>query len=216
MLKEWYVNIRKESLQKGMVMRINKFILLILIYLLSSYGFADTKAYMFDPLHSSVSWRISHFGYSHPSGKWMVESGVIRFDEAKLSEARISATINIEDIDTGIPKLDQELIGQQFFDAAQYPTASFVSTNIRVKSANKFTVKGNLTLHGVTRAITLDAQINKIGIHPVTLHQTIGISANCKIRRSDFGIKAYLPGLSDEVDLAIEAEASVVPAQVAR
>jgi len=186
-----------------------KNILVIMLFIFSGFAYADAQIYILDPIHTSVAWRISHFGFSYPSGKWMVESGEINLDEKNLSNSKVTATIQIDDVTSGVQKLDQELIGNQFFDAAKFPRAVFTSTSVKQKSINKLTVIGNLTMHGVTKPVTLNVTVNKIGTRPIIIRKGAGFSATAKIKRSDFGMKAYLPGLGDEVDLSIEAEAAV-------
>ncbi|HLX53576.1 MAG TPA: YceI family protein [Aquella sp.] len=186
-----------------------KKLLLIISFITAGYVYADLQVYILDPSHTSVTWRISHFGFSHPSGKWMVENGEINLDEKNLSNSKVTATIQIDDVTSGIQKLDQELIGNQFFDATKFPKAVFTSTSVKQKSASKLTVIGDLTMHGVTKPVTLDVTVNKIGTRPIIMRKGAGFSATAKIKRSDFGMKAYLPGLGDVVDLSIEVEAAV-------
>ncbi|MCC2645830.1 MAG: yceI 1 [Burkholderiales bacterium] len=186
-----------------------KKILVIILCIFGSFVSASATNYIIDSSHTSVTWNISHFGFSKPSGKWMVESGVITLDENNLNNSKVTATIQVEDINSGIQKLDQELIGKQFFDAPRFPTAVFVSTNVKQKSANKLIVTGNLTLHGITKPVTLNVTLNKLGMRPVVMQKGAGFSAAAVIKRSDFGIKAYLPGLGDIVNLLIEVEAAI-------
>ncbi|MCC2625808.1 MAG: yceI 1 [Burkholderiales bacterium] len=187
----------------------SKKILIVILFVIGSFVYSKEVPYNLDPFHTSVTWSISHFGFSHPSGKWMVESGTITLDEQNLKNSKVIATIQIDDINSGIPKLDQELIKEQFFDTAKFPAATFVSTRVQQKSASKLVVTGNLTLHGVTRSVPLFVTVNKIAIHPISMQKVAGFTATAKIKRSDFGMKAYLPGLGDMVDLLIEVEASV-------
>lgn len=191
-----------------------KKILVIMLFIISAFAYADAQVYNLDPSHTGVTWSVSHFGFSHPSGKWMIESGEIVLDEKNFNNSKVTATIQIDDVISGIQKLDQELIGNQFFDAAKFPKAVFTSTSVKQKSANKLTVIGDLTMHGVTKPVSLDVTVNKIGIRPITMLKGAGFSATAKIKRSDFGIKAYLPGLGDVVDLSIEVEASVPKPEV--
>src|SRR5579863_3895948 len=85
--------------------------------------------YTLDPAHTYVLWHISHFGFSNPSGKWMVH-GTLMLDEAKPQDSKVNATIQIVDITTGIKELDQHLLGELFFNTKQFPTATFVSDKI--------------------------------------------------------------------------------------
>jgi polyisoprenoid-binding protein YceI len=91
---------------------------------------ADT--YTLDPNHTYVMWHINHFGFSNPSGKWMAQ-GTLVLDETNPQNSQVNVTINVADIVTGIPKLDEHLKTDTFFNVAQFPTATFVSTSVREK-----------------------------------------------------------------------------------
>lgn len=167
---------------------------------------ADT--YTLDNTHSYVLWHINHFGFSNPSGKWMAD-GTLMLDEKKPQDSKINVTIKVANIDTGIPKLDEHLKTADFFDVAQYPTATFVSDKIDVTGKDSAKVHGMLTIHGVTKPITLDVKLNKLGMSPIANKKTAGFTATATLKRSEFGINKYLPGLGDEVKINIEAEANM-------
>lgn len=186
-------------------MQLTKWMLPALFALAIPYTYAADK-YILDDSHTFVGWSISHFGYSHPTGKWMAK-GTMELDKDKPQDSKVEATIKVGDIITGIPKLDHHLKGEEFFDVDKYPTATFVSTKVITTSKDTAKVEGNLTLHGVTRPVTLDVKLNKAEVSPMTNKMTAGFSATATISRSEFGIKAYTPGLGDEVKLTIEAEA---------
>lgn len=166
------------------------------------------KTYVLDPTHTYVLWHIDHFGFSKPSGKWMVE-GTIGFDKDQLKNSNVSATINTENITTGITRLDDHIKSKDFLDVVQFPKATFVSTSVESSDNQTAKVNGTLTLHGVSKPITLDVIINKVEPSPISQKPTIGFYAFTKLRRSDFGINAYLPGLSDQVDIEIQGEATL-------
>ncbi len=165
---------------------------------------ADT--YTLDPNHTYVLWHISHFGYSYPSGKWMAQ-GTLILDEANPQNSKVNVTIDINNLTTGIKDLDEHLKSPLFFDVKQYPTATFVSDKVVVTGKNTAQVHGTLTLHGVTKPITLNVTFNKAGISPITNKKTVGFSATTDLMRSDYGITTLLPGISDDVKIDIEAEA---------
>lgn len=179
----------------------------ILLFIFVSTGYAAAETYRFDPNHSYVLWHINHFGFSNPSGKWFV-NGTLIVDETKPQDSKVNVAINMADMNTGIPKLDEHLKSQEFFDVARYPTAAFVSKKINITGKNTAKVQGVLTLHGISRPVTLAVKLNKLGISPITNKKTAGFTANTHIKRSDFGINAYLPGLGDDVVIEIEAEAA--------
>lgn len=166
---------------------------------------ADT--YTLDPNHTYILWHINHFGFSNPSGKWMA-NGTLVLDEAKPQNSKVNVTIKTAEVTTGIKELDEHLQSPLFFDTKQYPTATFVSDKVDVTSKNTAKVYGILTLHGVSKPVTLDVTLNKIGINPITNKQSAGFTASAHLLRSDFNMNTLLPGISDEVNLNIEAEAS--------
>src|SRR5579863_9129797 len=96
----------------------------LLFFLLFTQTFAATETYTLDPQHSYLLWHISHFGFSNPSGKWMAQ-GTLQLDDKKPELSKVSVTIKVGDVITGIPELDEHLKGKLFFDAEQYPTATF-------------------------------------------------------------------------------------------
>ncbi|WP_425411924.1 YceI family protein [Legionella massiliensis] len=174
--------------------------------LLSGSLYAEPVKYTLDPSHSYLLWRIEHLGFSTQAGKWYA-SGELVFDQEKPENSKVSSTINIVNVVTGIPELDKHLQGPLFFDSAKYPTATFVSDKVEVLSKTKAKVHGTLTLRGVSKPVVLDVTFNKAGKNPITDKDAVGFSATGEIKRSDFGLKALLPDLGDNVKLDIEAEA---------
>jgi len=165
---------------------------------------ADTFA--LDPSHTYVLWRIGHLGFSVQAGKWYA-NGALVLDKEKPENSKVNVTIQVADIVTGLPELDKHLKGKQFFDVAQFPTATFVSNKVDVTGKDTAKVYGTLTVHGVAKLVTLDVKLNQTGVNPLTNKMTAGFSATTKIKRSDFGMNTLIPSLADEVELDIEAEA---------
>lgn len=167
------------------------------------------QTYSIDPNHSYVLWRISHFDFSHPSGKWMVAEGTLSLDKEKPQNSKVNILIHVSDMVTGIPELDKHLKGNLFFDTEKYPQATFVSDKITLTGKNSADVHGILTVHGVSKPIILHVKLNKIGISPITNKETVGFSGTTNLNRSDFGITTLLPGLGDPVQINIELEAFI-------
>lgn len=168
-------------------------------------GFADT--YAFDASHTAVTWHINHFGFSNPSGKFMSAKGTLTLDEQAPQSSKVELDIDVNAMNTGVAKLDEHLKSKDFFDVATYPTAHFVSTKVQQTGADTANVTGDLTLHGVTQPITLKVHLNKIGQNMMG-KKTAGFTASTALKRSDFGMKTYLPNLGDDVTIDIEAEAN--------
>lgn len=191
---------------KSIFVRILSPFVLFLSFISTTYAAAET--YTLDPTHSHVLWHISHFDFSHPTGIWLVE-GTVTLDEASPKNSKVSVTIPIKNGVTGIPKLDEHMFNSDFFEVEKFPNATFVSDKVTPTSKNKAKVHGILTIHGVSKPVTLDVTLNRLGESPYTHKKTAGFTATTTIKRSDFGIDKYLPGLGDTVKIDIEAEAAL-------
>ena len=166
---------------------------------------ADT--YKLDDTHTSVTFQWTHFGFSHPSGKFSNAVGTVTLDEATPANSSVEVSFAIAGINTGVAMLDEHLKSDKWFDAAKFPIATFKSTKVDPTSATTAKVTGDLTIHGVTKPVTLDVTLNQKA--PNMMKKiTAGFTAKGTINRSDFGIGAYVPAVSDQIDLYIEAEAN--------
>lgn len=166
----------------------------------------DMVTYKVDPQHSYVLWHINHFGFSNPSGKWFV-NGVLSLDEKTPQNSQVQVTVNLADMVTGNPELDDHLKSPEFFDVAKFPAATFKSDKITITGKSTAKITGTLTLHGVSKPVVLDVVLNKQGTNPITDKESIGFSGHTQLNRSDFGMNTLIPGLSDAVKLDIELEA---------
>lgn len=188
-----------------------KKISLILLYLLLLVpNLSNAKEYYkFDKNHTNITWQVSHFGFSSPSGKFVDVDGGFFINKAKLQESWVNINININNISTGITKFDEHLKGVDFFDAKHFPNANFQSTKIENINKNSAKIIGNLTIKNVTKEVALNIKLNKIGINPFTQKKTAGFSGETSFKRSDFGINFAIPGVSDTVKIYIEAEGNL-------
>lgn len=188
-----------------MKMTIFKLIILLLSFFISPLSQAQEE-YKLDPNHSFVLWHANHFGFSTPNGKWIVNGSVV-LDEKKPTNSKVNVIIQISDLSTGIEKFDEHLLGKLFFDAEQYPTATFVSDKVTVTSKKTAKVHGLLTIRGVSQPVELQMTLNKKGVNPVNNKNTVGFTGKTSFLRSKFGMTTLIPGVSDEVKIDIEAEA---------
>jgi polyisoprenoid-binding protein YceI len=122
---------------------------------------------------------------------------------AAIGGAGGAAADHQQSVLTTVPALDTELKNAQWFDVAKYPVATFVSTEVRKTGSDTATIVGNLTLHGVTQPVTLEAHLVGSGVNPLNNAFTAGFEATGEIKRSAFGVKQYLPLLGDDVTLTI-------------
>jgi polyisoprenoid-binding protein YceI len=195
---------------------------LITLLLASSSIFAADGAkapaaekYDIDASHSGIVFGWNHFGFSNPSARFDKIEGSVRLDKADLTKSSVSVTLPLEGLDTGVAKLDEMLKGPDFFDAAKYPTITFKSAKVEKTGENTLKITGDLTVHGVTKPVTLDAKVNKIGIFEipgVIKAPAAGFDASTVIKRSNFGVTKYVPAVSDEIPVHITLDAKQAPA----
>ena len=170
---------------------------------------ADPVKYDLDPNHTQVEFSWNHFGFSNITGRFDKVEGNFQFDPTDPTRSSIDVTIPIASIDTGVGALDEHLQGPDFFDAAQFPVATFKSSKVERIDADSLKVSGDLTIHGVSKPAVLDVTINRIGEHPMAGRAAAGFDAKTTIRRSDFGINKYVPNVSDDIAIAITSETMV-------
>jgi polyisoprenoid-binding protein YceI len=165
---------------------------------------ADT--YTLDPNHTFPRFEISHFGFSTFQGRFDKTSGSITLDVA-AKKGSADVTVDVASISTGVAKLDEHLMKPEFFDVAKYPTITFKSNDFKFTGDKLTAVAGDLTIHGVTKPVTLVVTSFVCKDHPMKKTPVCGADANVKIKRSDFGMSTYVPAIGDEVTLRVEAEA---------
>lgn len=164
-------------------------------------------AYKVDPTHTQVEFTYSHFGFSNITGRFDKVEADFQFDPANPADSSVKVTIPVDSISTGVAKLDEHLLSADFFDATQFPTATFTSTGVTDQGNGKLAVAGDLTIHGVTKPVVMDVTINKVAEHPMSKKPAAGFDASFDIKRSDFGVGGYAPAVSDEVRIEITVEA---------
>ncbi len=159
-----------------------------------------------DKTHARIIFSFSHFGVSTSYGQFTDLDAKLNFDAKAPAKSAVEVAINMDGISTNVPKLDAHLKTGDFFDVAAFPTASFKSTSVEVTGPNTGKIAGNLTVHGVTRPVVLDATFNAGGVHPMTQKYVVGFNAKGQIKRSEFGVGRYAPNVGDDVTLTISAE----------
>ena len=158
-----------------------------------------------DASHTAVMLTWTHRGFSHPVGRMEKVNGTVSIDPADLSKSSVTVSLPLDGLRTGSDLLDKRLKGPEFFDAAQYPQITFKSTRVEPAGANALKVTGDLSVHGVTRSIVLDARINRIGT-TIDKKTEAGFDADVQLLRSDFGVDKFVPLVSDQVAVHITME----------
>jgi len=163
-------------------------------------------SYTVDSGHTYPSFEIGHLGFSTQRGRFNKSSGKITLDRAAKTGS-VEITIDVASIDTGNAKLQDHLKSEDFFAAAQFPTITFKSTALKFDGDKLTAADGDLTIHGVTKPVSLAVSAFKCGAHPFTKKELCGADASVTIKRSDFGIKYALPAVADDVKLLLNVEA---------
>jgi polyisoprenoid-binding protein YceI len=177
---------------------------LIAVLLLPAFAPA-ADSFKLDPVHSTVIYRINHLGVSNAYGRWDEPTGMVTLDKDDPSKSSFTFDVQTGKVDTGNPKRDQHLQSPDFFDAKQFPTISFKSTSVKSSGDNKFEVAGDLTMHGVTKSITLN--IDKTGEADTQMGHRAGFQTEVDLKRSDYDIKGLMGPVGDDVHLIISFEA---------
>lgn len=163
-------------------------------------------AYNVDSMHSMPSFTFKHLRLSSFRGRFDKTEGVVEFDPV-LHSGSADIVISIDSVSTGVPMLDQFLKSAKFFDAARFPTATFKSNSFKFSGEQLVSVSGDLSLHGITKPVVLEIVYLSCREHPLLNIPSCGADAMVTIKRSEFGLDAFIGNDSDEVTVDISVEA---------
>jgi polyisoprenoid-binding protein YceI len=182
-------------------------------------------SYEIDKAHTSLLFKVNHLGFSTFTGRFTRVNAKLAFNPRNLADSSVNVSIDPKSISTdNAPEgFLNELAGQMFLDAEKYPEMKFTSRSVEDAGNGNFRIRGELTLHGVTRPLTLEGRYNGgYAGHPYDPHARVGFSARGTLKRSEFGISLGIPsaenhffGVGDEVQVQLETEFSGPPLQVA-
>jgi polyisoprenoid-binding protein YceI len=183
---------------------------LSLSLLLPALAAADPVTYKVDADHSGVGFSIRHF-VSNVSGRFRDFDGVVKYDKANPAASSVEFTVKAASIDTANNDRDEHLRSKDFFDVQKFPTLTFTSTKVVAKDANNLEVTGNLTMHGVTKPVTIPVSL--LGTVKTPKGEKAGFETNFKLDRKEYGINWNNvldsgPVLGDDVKVNIEIEAN--------
>lgn len=174
---------------------------------------ATRSTWAIDASHSSVEFGVKHMMFTTVKGRFAGVTGTITLDEVDITRSSVSVEIDVATIDTRDEKRDAHLRSADFFDAEQFPKITFESTRIEKPSGGDFRVTGNLTIHGVTHEVTLDAKLEGRATNPWGT-EVAGFEASTRISRKEFGMEFNLALetggvlVGDEVKIQIDIEAA--------
>lgn len=173
---------------------------------------AGVATYTVDAAHSSVEFSVRHMGFTKVRGRFARYDAVVKLDPGALQTLSAETRIEVASVETGDAKRDAHLRSADFFDAETYPEMTFVSTEVRSVSASTFELAGDLTIHGVTRAVVLKGEYLGAGKDPWG-NERVAFEASTRINREDFGLTwnqlletgGVLVGKEVEISLQVQA-----------
>jgi polyisoprenoid-binding protein YceI len=178
-----------------------------MLSLAAPLAIAQTTTWVPDKNHSEVDFTVLHMGISNVHGKIGNIGGTIVANDSDITKSTVNITIDLSTIDTGVSMRDNDLKSDHFFNVAQFPTATFVSTSV-AKSGSGLTITGNLTLHGVTKPVTLTVEGPNGPVPGMGNKEHEGFSATTTVSRTAFGIGANMPTkmVGDDIKLSIDLD----------
>ena len=180
---------------------------------------ALAQTWRIDPAHSRAQFTVRHMGISNIRGDFGAVSGTIDFDGKDVTKAKVNASIDVSSITTRVAKRDEHIKTDDFLDAANHPTMTFVSTSITPKAGGKFDMTGNLTIRGTTKAVTLELDAPSAPLVRKGEPTRVGAAASGWINRKDFGVKYHevlengVLGVADQVFIQLDVELIQQPAR---
>ena len=180
---------------------------------LATVDSAGAAIYTIDSAHSSVGFQIKHLAIAKVNGSFTDFGGTFEYEKGKAETWSVEATIQLASVDTSNDNRDKHLKNPDFFDVETYPTMTFTSTGVKMESDTEGKLLGNLTMHGVTRAVELDLEFNGAVTDPWG-NDKVGFSAYGEINRKDWGLnfnKTLDTGglmIGENVKISLEIEAA--------
>lgn len=167
---------------------------------------APSGHYALEKNHASITFKVMHMGYAYYTMRFNDFDASIDLDAKAPEKSKLSVTIDPKSLDSNNAKLTEHVGSADFLDVAKYPSITFVSKSIEKTGPNTGKIVGDMTIHGVTKPVTLDATFNGGSPHPMMKQYDIGFSATTTLKRSDFGVSGYIPLVGDDVQVSVETE----------
>jgi polyisoprenoid-binding protein YceI len=184
----------------------HKIALAALTALASTAALAAPETFNVEPNHTFPRFSYNHLGLSTQISRFNKTTGTVVLDKAAKTGA-VDVTIDMTSVDTGSSLFDGHIKGEDFLDTAKFPTATFKSTKVIFEGDKPAAVEGNLTIKGVTKAVTLKVTGYVNTEHPMMKREVIGADATVVIKRTEFNAGKYAPYVGDDVTITIAIEA---------
>ncbi|ANJ68219.1 polyisoprenoid-binding protein [Halothiobacillus diazotrophicus] len=179
---------------------------LFLLMALAPHAQAAPTTYVIDPTHTQPRFEYNHFGFSMQVHSFDKTEGTIIYDP-QAKTASVAIRIDPKSINTGYSVLNDKLQDKDFFDSARYPEITFKSTMVKFVGSKPVKVYGNLTIKGITKPVVLTVTSFQHKENPIVKKDEIGANAYTRLKRSDFHMGKYAPGVSDDITINLPVEA---------
>jgi len=187
-----------------MIIRYRLVLPLSVVLILSAAAQAET--WQLDPAHSAAQFSVRHMGISTVRGTFTKVSGTVQYDPADVTKSSIDVAIDAASVDSRVEMRDNDLRGPHFLDVKQFPQITFKSKRIEHAGDGKLKAIGDLTIHGVTKEVTLDVDGPSAPMKDPRGNMHMGASATTAINRSDFGVSAMTAMVGTDVNITIDVE----------
>ncbi|CAN5556336.1 YceI family protein [soil metagenome] len=178
------------------------------ILFVQASSFAQTTTWKNDKMHSKLKFTVTHLLVSDVDGLFKIFDVTITTSKPDFSDAIFELSADAASINTEVEMRDNDLKSANFFDVATYPKITFKSTSIQPDGQNKYKLTGNLTMHGVTKSVTMDLWYRGTTENPMNKQKDAGFKLAGIIKRSDFNIGSKMPSavVSEEVEIKADGE----------
>ena len=167
---------------------------------------AQVQTWQIDPNHTATQFSVRHMGISTVRGAFTKVSGSAQYDPSNVSKTSIDATIDASSVDTRVSMRDNDLRSPNYFDVEKYPTITFKSKSVQAAGEGKLKIVGDLTIHGVTKEVTLDVDGPSAPVTDPKGNSHLGASASTKVNRKDFGVGGSSNMVGEDITITIDVE----------
>ena len=167
---------------------------------------AQVQTWQIDPNHTAAQFSVRHMGISTVRGAFTKVSGSAQYDPSNVSKTSIDATIDASSVDTRVSMRYEDLRSPNYFDVAKYPTITFKSKSVQAAGEGKLKIVGDLTIHGVTKEVTLDVDGPSAPVTDPKGNSHVGASASTNVNRKDFGVGGSSNMVGEDITITIDVE----------
>ena len=173
---------------------------------LTGAAVAEPTEYAFDKSHANLSFSYDHLGFSTTDGRFGDWDGKLIIDQENPANSSVEFVIDVASLDTFFAERDKHFLSADFFDVEKFPKATFKSTKVEKTGDNTLKVTGDLTIKDITKPVTLDVDVTKLGEHPMAKKPAAGFAVTATVKRSDFGMGMLVPYVGDDVTVVFHGE----------